>query len=214
MIIAITGVKRAGKDTAADYLIRTYINHAEHLQPDTRKNLAFTRYAFAFPLKTALRDLYGWELDIWESKAKDEVDEYWGISPRQAAQMLGTEWSQMLSETFPQYEKITQQRFLVKRFLQEAEDHPENNYIITDLRFQYEVDALCEHARNTSTIVTFLRIQRPEVEQDISLHKSEQEVLSLDVDAMIINDGTLQELYDNLDIFANSLKLARKEHYL
>jgi hypothetical protein len=52
-----------------------------------------------------------------------------------------------------------------------------------------------------------LRIRRPEVETNIDNHASEQEVLSLYADTEIINDGSLEEFYESLDIYAKAIGL-------
>ena len=127
MIIAIAGVKRSGKDTAAQYLIDNWW----HVPPEDPKSLfhpetfalPFQMHHFADPLKRALEGIYGWDKGIWDLPEKEEIDPFWGISPRQAAQMLGTEWSIMLSEKFPEYARVTGRKTYLKAFQRFIEEH-------------------------------------------------------------------------------------------
>ena len=196
MIIAITGFKRSGKDSAAKYLVENYIPNIS--QPST---MPFKIYHFADPLKRALETIYGWDREIWDRPEKEEIDSYWGVSPRQAAQMLGTEWSILLCDKFPEYKRVTGRATYLKAFLRHAEEHPSENFIVPDMRFEYEADAI----RYLGGSV--LRIRRPEVEQSSDAHASEKEYLTLFADAEYVNDGTLDELYEFLDMYAKAIGL-------
>lgn len=199
MIIGITGYKRSGKDTAAKYLAENYGTKDE----GTFLSLVFGfhTYHFADPLKRALETIYGWDKGIWDSPEKEEIDPYWGVSPRQAAQILGTEWSILLGDTFPEYKRVTGRKTYLKAFLRHVEEHPDWNFIVPDMRFEYEADAI----RFLGGSV--LRIRRPEVEQSSDAHASEKEYLTLFADAEYVNDGSLDELYEFLDMYAKILGL-------
>jgi hypothetical protein len=192
MIIGITGVKRSGKDTSARYL-------SAHWEPEA--NERFIVYHLADPLKRALELIYGWDSAIWEGPEKEAVDPYWGVSPRQAAQLLGTEWSTLLSEKFHEYKQKTGQHTYLKAFLRVAEENPEQHYIVPDLRFKYEADAI--RAKGGC----ILRIRRPLVEIHKDQHPSERDIFTIEAHAEIINDSTLDVLYDQLDEIANVLEL-------
>jgi hypothetical protein len=206
MIIAITGVKRSGKDTAAEYLATHYIapdpsdrNESYWAEVVTFRQLQICR--ISDPLKRALETIYGWDRSVWDTDEKEVVDPYWGISPRQAAQILGTEWSIMLSTRFPDYEQQTGRKTYIKSFVAKATMYALSSYIVPDMRFEYESEAI----RNMGGLT--LRIRRPEVETHIDSHASEQEVLSLYADTEIVNDGTLEEFYESLDIYAKAIGL-------
>lgn len=76
MLIGIGYRARAGKDTAADWLVR------EH---------GFAKAAFADSLKAAAREIFGWDDRHLYGQLKEVTDPYWGFSPRWALQRLGTE---------------------------------------------------------------------------------------------------------------------------
>ena len=77
-IISICGIKRSGKDTIAEYLIK--------------KN-NFKRYSFADPIKQGLIKMFGFtEKQMWgDTEDKEAIDPRWGISPRKMMQIVGTE---------------------------------------------------------------------------------------------------------------------------
>lgn len=76
-LIGITGKARSGKDTIARHL---WVQHA------------FTRIAFADPLKLAAQQIFGLTHDqTWNDDMKEAVIEFWGMSPREIFQKLGTE---------------------------------------------------------------------------------------------------------------------------
>lgn len=207
MILALTGVKRSGKDTAANYLASSFRVPKEGNEDTFERSPFLTLYHFADPLKRALEAIYGWDESIWDSPEKEMEDPFWGISPRLAAQLLGTEWSMMLADRSPGYAMMTGRRTYVKSLLRLARQFPGKNFVVSDMRFQYEVSALHEFGLEQSTPIHILRIRRPRVETVVDPHPSEQEILSLDADAEITNDGTLEELYANLDMYAASIGL-------
>ena len=76
-LIGLTGKARSGKDTVAQML------YAQH---------AFTRIAFADPLKLAAQQMFGLTTEqTWHDSHKEEVISYWGMSPRQMFQLFGNE---------------------------------------------------------------------------------------------------------------------------
>ena len=81
MIIGFSGRAGAGKDTAANALILAF-----HRQ--------WVRLSFATTLKRALCVIFGWELADWENLEWKETpnDACYGLTPRQVAPSLGTEW--------------------------------------------------------------------------------------------------------------------------
>lgn len=115
-LIGITGLKRSGKDTAADYLTSTY---------------GFKRYAFADPMREALMalnpkvgatylatlvDYIGWE----SAKSFPEV--------RRLLQRLGTEMGRDLFG----------EDFWVDRTFSAIHEDPSPHVVITDVRFPNE----------------------------------------------------------------------------
>lgn len=205
MIIALTGLKRSGKDTAASFIQRRYRATTEDYDPTSSAPMEapFIIYRFADPLKRALEGIYGWKPSIWDTDEKEVVDPFWGVSPRQAAQMMGTEWSILLADRFPEYAEKTGRKTYLKSFQRLYEEDPSKHYIIPDMRFAYEADAI--RAMGGYTI----RIRRPAAEKVVDGHASEQEIQTMFVDCEIINDGTLFEFERLIDCTLKSLKLQR-----
>lgn len=77
-IIGIAGLARAGKDTAADYLLK-------HLD-------GYAKASFADPIKDMLRVGLGLTEAQLYGDEKDKVDTRYGRTPRHMMQTLGTEW--------------------------------------------------------------------------------------------------------------------------
>ena len=76
-LIGIAAKARSGKDTVATYLWERH---------------AFTRIAFADPMKMAAQAMFGLTSEVtWQDDMKETVIPYWGMSPRQIFQLLGTE---------------------------------------------------------------------------------------------------------------------------
>lgn len=74
MLIAFTGKKRSGKDTAAQALE------------------GFRKESFAAPIRKAVADILDWspeELEIWKEERIEWLD---GVTARHMMQTLGTEW--------------------------------------------------------------------------------------------------------------------------
>ena len=180
MVIGITGRKRSGKDTVAAYL---------------RDNYNFVRYQMASPLKKAVCDLFGWDLDIVEDgPEKEAVDPVYGISPRQVMQFMGFELGKQLGEKFPAYEAITGRQLYVKRMQHFIADHPTINIVIPDIRMPYEVDAIHDLG---GKIVRVVR----DTGKNLDGHATETFVDTMRVDAEVSNTGSIDELYDAVEIF-------------
>lgn len=67
---------RTGKDSVADYLVRHY---------------GYTKLPFAKALKDVCRVLFHFDARQLNGRAKDDVDAYWGVTPRDVMQRLGTD---------------------------------------------------------------------------------------------------------------------------
>ena len=82
MLVGILGLKGSGKDTIGNYLIENY---------------NFEKIAYAGALKDAICCVFGWDRNMMEGatdesrKWREEIDEYWGFSPREMMQRIGTD---------------------------------------------------------------------------------------------------------------------------
>jgi hypothetical protein len=181
-ILGIAGCKHNGKDTVADYLILKY---------------GYKKYSFADPIKRGCMELFGFsEEQMWGSK-KEVIDENWNVTPRKILQILGTELLQLdihnyLNEgELPFGRKIWVQRF---KTWYDSQDKDDLLLVIPDIRFAHEVEAIKEMGG------TIIRVVRPDIDNS-DMHDSEKNILNLDVDSEIINDGGLNDLFYKVDEF-------------
>ncbi len=175
MIILISGYKRSGKDTIADYLVQKY---------------GFTRYGFADPIKETVKYLFDWN-DDWINNNKETIDERWGISYRQAAQWLGTEAFQYsICEKYPLFKETIGRSFWVKKF-ENLYNNKENNYVLSDYRFPHEYELL----KHLNPIC--IKVERDGCEFDG--HESESYIETLHYNHIIENNTLLPALYFKID---------------
>jgi|SRR6187551_2041393 len=176
MLIAFSGLKGSGKDTAAKVLVNEY---------------GFTKIAFADILREALLVLdpqvpskvghyyslsylvkmYGWD------QIKRELPEV-----RRLLQVFGTEVGRMLFGTNVWVD------LLAKKFPDIVDE--ESRYVITDCRFDNEVDFV----RDNGGIVTW--IERPGLQSDG--HASESTAIRDLASVILHNDETVEELHEDI----------------
>lgn len=172
MIVGICGYKRVGKDTAADAF------------------RGFNRYALADPLRTACCEIFGWDRKRIEDK--EAVDPFWGISPRRAMQVVGTElFRQHLVVIEPSVGNVWINS-MVRRYLA-----CKQNLVVSDVRFPDEADAIRQLGG------WILRIHRPGYGPGD--HASERRVDEISPDAVIHNDGTIADLHDQVAALLESV---------
>ena len=121
MIIGLCGLAGAGKDTVANFVIK--------------HKGSFERLSFADSVKDVVSTAFGWDRkllqgDTQKSREWREVeDKFWGISPRKALQLIATDC----------FRNIIRDDFWVKAVEKKIKDNPNQNYVITDVRFPNEV---------------------------------------------------------------------------
>lgn len=172
-IIALCGIKRSGKDTAAEYIASKY---------------GYKHVKFASPLKEACRLLFGLNNEQVEGDLKEVEDARWGVSPRKIMQFFGTELMQYeLQRLIPHMDR----RFWARSLL---EQHGSERIVISDMRFVHEALEVLEHDRR-AVIVRIERIAAP----NDDAHASETEVKEIKCNAVAKNDSTQQDLFDSID---------------
>jgi len=128
MLIAITGKKRSGKDTAGDYLVEQY---------------GFIKARPLAIFKTAFREWFGWDDRHMEGDLKEVIDPLFGFSPRQIMQVFGTEvMKEDLGFHLPEYAEACGDNIWAYAFNRWYLEQPEGNYVLTDLRFLNEYYAI------------------------------------------------------------------------
>lgn len=179
-LIGFTGKARCGKDTAGDYLIK-------------RHN--FTRYGFADPLKRACSEMFGVPINhFYDDEFKEEVIPFWGYSPRQMAQLLGTEGGRELFDKNIWVKRATQS------FYDEAASEEFRGMVLTDVRFENEANWVRDNGG------LLVHVWRNGI-KEVTAHSSEDGVEIKDNDMVIENNDSLDFLYENVDISLAQLLL-------
>lgn len=181
MLLGISGRIESGKTTVSNYLVEKY---------------KFKKMAFADPIKEAAKAIFNWTDDHVNGPLKLMVDPFWGISPREVFQNLGTEWGRdALKEKFPLFARKTGSDIWVRNFVLRYNDYiKECNYghvVLEDIRFLNEADAF----RSLGGFI--LKLNRSSVEK--LDHPSESTVDLVESDVVIINDFSLEDLYKAVD---------------
>ena len=178
--IGLLGNAGSGKDTLADYLV----NDKEYI-----------KYNFADPIKEISKIIFNLS-DEQLYCSKDIIDERWGLSPRIIFQRIGTEFGQYkIYDLFPELKDIIPSRklwlVLFDRFL---EDNKDKNIVISDVRFNHEVEYLKKLNFN------IIKININNNKNDT--HISETEInLIKDIDYTINNNSSKDDLYNEYNKF-------------
>lgn len=183
MLIGLVGLARSGKDTVGEYL----------------ETKGFLRKSFAAPMKIITREIDPLldfrphrshnlhEVPVRLSDALREHDEDWVKANypeyRRFLQRLGTEAFRGFDESF-------WINWLFNEL--DASDPMPAHVCITDARFPNEVERIRERGG------VMWRIERDGVDTG-DLHPSEAFIQELDVDVVILNNGTLDDLYRTVD---------------
>ncbi len=181
-IIGICGKKKHGKDAVAKILIDKY---------------HFTKYSFADPLKRGVQEMFGLtDEQCWgDQSVKETVDERWGISPRKLLQLVGTDiFREYLPSIHKGFGKKIKNNIWVNRFKIWVEENPDMNIIVPDVRFLNEIKAIKNIGGDIWHIDAGQRVGT-----DGDSHKSENEWCQYDFNSVIDNNGTMEELYNNVE---------------
>jgi hypothetical protein len=182
-LLALVGRKRTGKDTVAEYLI---------------DNHNYVKYSFADPIKKGVMEMFGFtESQMWGSEEdKETIDPRWGISPRRMLQLMGTELLQYDIHKHTKENEFNMGREIwVNRFRIWYKDQVSKNnelkVVVPDLRFPHEEKVIKELGG------VVWRIDRPSLTNK-DTHSSENEMDIIVPNKVIINDGSLEELYEKI----------------
>ena len=199
MIIGVCGFIGSGKDTVADYLVNFH---------------EFRRESFASTLKDAVSSVFGWDRTLHEGRTKEarewreEVDPWWAerlamptLTPRWVLQYWGTE--------------VCRRGFHDDIWIASLENKIRNskdNVVISDCRFPNEIAGI----KNAGgKIIWVQRGALPDwyekawianqgsnlglnYMKEQGIHASEWAWIGTDFDKVIKNDGTIDELYQQV----------------
>lgn len=185
MLIGLLAKKRCGKDTVADFLVKDH---------------GFTKLYVADPLKNATRVLFGFTDEQLYGDLKETVDEFWGVTPREVFQYLGTD---VFRNSFKTVAPHLENNFWVKSLEHSLKDKLNQRYVVADVRFQNEVDMI--HKLGGKVF---------KIERDVQSNDSHESETTIDdvkfYDDVINNNASLEELYD----IVNSVALKHIENFI
>lgn len=182
IVIGITGRKRSGKDTVGKYLIDEY---------------GFVRVAYADALKEACKIIFGFsDEQVYGDDLKEINDEYWNHSPREILQKVGTE---LFRERLPQIcSNISNDIWIrsVDRQIQNLRKQGHTRFVITDVRFPNELDFIAKYKGRS------WKVERPSIiiDPSIPVHASEAMIDEFKCDVVFVNDQSLEDLYDTVEV--------------
>lgn len=187
-VIGFMGYAGVGK-TSACHILKTLSPHEIEIA------------SFASPLKKAVKDLFLFsDSQVYGTlEQKEEIDERWGISPRQALQIIGTDCLRNMIDS----------RFHVKRMSEYLQTCKSKIVLIDDIRFADEAELVNQYGK-------CFQIQRPGYPKDDIRHASEYPPFYLTSGYYIRNqtdsiDGFSQQLLSNNDFIVDIIREALNE---
>lgn len=191
-LIGVCGKAGSGKDTVGSYLSARYA--------DTWVDW------FAWPLKQAACDAFGIPEEHFNDRSlKEEINPFWGVSPRKIAQFMGTE---MFRDTVSKLIEGIASDFWVRRFagkvngdldISGVDYRDGETIVICDVRFQNEVDFIEANGGIIIRLLRDLSVQEIKPPDHTSEHLStltfNERTFSID------NTGTFEDLYFSLNHF-------------
>ena len=169
-LFGLTGPAGCGKDTIAERLMALH---------------GFVPTAFADPLRSAASEAFGVDYEDFTDRAKkDTVNAYWGMTPRQMLQRMGTE--AMHSAFGPE--------FWIRRWaLTYNEIRDVASCVISDVRFENEADMVRDCGG------TIIHVWRPGIELVEGNHVSGRGITLREGDIVIGNDADIKALFEKVD---------------
>jgi hypothetical protein len=215
MIIGICGFIGSGKDTIADYLVNIH---------------EFRRESFANSLKDAVAHVFGWDRTMLEGRTKhsrewrDQVDTWWAerlnmpdLTPRLMLQLWGTE--------------VCRRGFHDDIWIASLENklrNSQDDVAISDCRFPNEIKAIRQQG---GVVIRVVRGPEPEWYQDavdmnagntnmhwaiakmnmdkLKIHASETAWVGTNFDAVIDNNGSMDQLYSQINDLLQDLRASK-----
>ena len=208
MIIGFVGFIGSGKDTAADYLVNFH---------------GYRRDSFANTLKDAVANVFGWDRTLLEGRTaearawREEVDTWWAerlnmpnLTPRWVLQYWGTE--------------VCRHGFHDDIWIASVENKmrkTKDNIVISDVRFPNEIKAI----HNAGGMVVWVQrgelpswhimagnanngdIVAAEKLKSLGVHTSETAWVGGDIDHIISNNSTIDDLFSQIKTLLSSHQL-------
>jgi hypothetical protein len=185
ILIGLTGLAGSGKDSVRGLLVRHH---------------GYTGLALADPIRAMLRALlmYAGQGDDWlhDRALKEQAIPALGVSYRQLAQTLGTEWGRAIDAAL--WLRLAEERMALMR--EALLMSPDDGFVISDVRFPNEADWI----RQRGGVVW--RIERPGIEP-VRTHASESGIDEIVPERVIRNSGTLDDLASEVERAVSELQI-------
>ena len=198
MLVGIVGLISSGKGTVADRLVQKH---------------RFRKDSFAKSLKDAVSSMFNWDREMLEGKTdesrawREKPDEFWSkrfgkeVTPRWVLQYFGTEVMRQ-----GMHDAIWIDSCIAR--------YDGNPTVIADTRFENEIKTIREMG---GKILLVKRGQDPDwftdyVEGNVepkNVHLSEYAWAKSEYDHLITNNGTLEELHQQIDDLIVSNKITQ-----
>lgn len=179
-IVGIHGKAVSGKDTVADQLVREF---------------AAAKESFAAPLYRGLAAMFGIPVaDLQRRDTKEDPIDWLDRSPRFLLQTLGTEWGRDLVG-WDVWVRALHRRCEQVEAVWEDNGYLPRAWVISDVRFEDEAAFVREHG----VLIHLVRDGAPPVNGHVSELGVE---FRADVDLVIENNGTLDDLAAAVRVFA------------
>jgi hypothetical protein len=201
-IIGVSGFISSGKGTVADYLVSQY---------------QFEELSFAASLKDAVSTIFNWDREMLEGKTvesrqwREQIDVWWAqrldiphLTPRWILQNWGTD---VLRKQFHDDIWIASLQNKIRQI--------ETDIVVTDVRFPNEVAAIksigglvvrVERGAKPDWYDTAIKANFEKDQPSIDylntlIHQSEWAIIGQHFDKIFDNNGSLSDLYGQIDNF-------------
>ena len=179
-------------------IIKSAIIFVKSYKNNYSKNYNYNHYKITDKLRKVVQLLFNLNDNDYE-KNKEENDDRWNTTPRKMMQFIGTEVFQYkIQELIPNIGR----NFWIKSLLSdELLDNIKNNnhkIVISDLRFLHEY----ENLKQLKIPLVVIKVTNKNI-KNIDNHISETEHLKIPIDYEIENNGTIEDLYNNIDSLFN-----------
>jgi dephospho-CoA kinase len=180
MLIGICGKAGAGKDTIGDYLVKKH---------------NFKKIALADPIKRLVKDVFVLDDNtVYDRVEREkELDNWKGWSVRKLLQFIGTEL----------FRNNIDDSIWVKSLWYRIKSDSSNNYVVTDIRFPNELQYFKDNAKEGEFLC--IKVIREGCNGNVGLAGHASEAHDLKGDIELINDGSMEDLYEKVDKILPSL---------
>jgi len=199
MIIGLIGNTRVGKDTVADYLVNNY---------------NFKKYSFSEQIKIITKTIFSWDDNKLNNNDKDNIDEEFGIIPRDFYKWLGTDIMQHEFDKKFKHCNLPKKSiwaYSVMKKINHDLNNNDDNIVITDFRFLHEFNLFNKVFKNMNYFI----INKQKI--DLQILNKYTDYWQYEIKPIIeiilhnklnfntiINNSTINNLYTNTDIIMNN----------